>query len=101
MGPNQTAMVGGSGGRLFYDGEVSISSSPLPPGRLHLVLAGGFQCGLRDGERVREEGIGGWRRPTCLGGGGGLGDCVIFGVKRKGGSSRRLKSLSSLSSSPG
>lgn len=51
MGPNQTAMVGGRGGRLFYDGEVSISSSPLPTGRLHLVLAGGFLCGLRDAER--------------------------------------------------
>lgn len=99
MGPNQTAMVGGRGGRLFYDGEVSISSSPLPTGRLHLVLAGGFLCGLRDAERVREEGMGGWRRSTCLG--GGLGDCVTFGVKPKGGSSRRLKSLPSLSSSPG
>ena len=99
MGPNQTAMVGGRGRCLFYNGEVSIYSSPLPTGRLHLVLARGFRCGLLDAERVHEEGTGGWRRSTCLG--GGLGDCVTFGVKRKGGNSQRLKSLSSLSSSPG
>ena len=82
-----------------------MGKSPFRPARCHLegsiwclpgdssvvfeMVRGSVRKGLEDGDGPRV-----W-------GGGGLGDCVTFGVKRKGGSSRRLKSLSSLSSSPG